>query len=608
MRGIAVVLTLALGHQAQTPAPEPGQGVIAGNIVDAATGRPIGGVMVSIGSGTSAPRLPGNAVRILTGADGRFFFPNLAAGTFTLSVAKPGYGSVSGPRVAMMSTIESVQLAANERKTDVVVRLSKNGAIGGTVTDEAGEPAVGVQVRALAGYVWGGRRRFAPFALGANMVLTDDRGAYRLTDLPPGEYMIAASTAPVALPISMMRESSSGIRNLFDLGGPFTLPGTAGSVQIGDAVLRLGRGAPTPPPPAGGRFFVYPLTFYPSAITAAQATTITIGSGEERTATDLHLQPVPTARISGTLTGPDGPAPLVTVRLVPAGSEDVLLPDNMPAGLTDRSGAFIFPAVPAGQYTLRASIRPSTGATATVPDAGLFADIAITAAASDIDGVVAVLHPGMRISGRFEFEGIAERPSPSRMAHVALQIEPFEPAQSPASTPRADGSGHFTSEGHAPGKYFVRVTGSPAGWMFKSATLDGRDVTDVPLELRRGDVTGVVLTFTDRWSGLGGVVRHAGSAPDPAATVLVFPTDAEAWANFGLSPRRVREARTNVRGEFAIASLPPGDYYAVAVPRQQSTDWRETKTLETLSRLATRITIVEGEHKTLDLTTRAVKP
>jgi hypothetical protein len=299
---------------------------------------------------------------------------------------------------------------------------------------------------------------------------------------------------------------------------------------------------------------------------------------------------------------------MVTVRLVPAGSEDVSLSDNVPAGITDRSGAFIFPAVPAGQYTLRASIRPSTAPAATVPDAGLFADMPIAATASDVDGVVAILQHGIRVSGRFEFEGIAERPSPSRMTQVALLIEPFEPGQSSASFPRPDTSGHFKSDGHAPGKYFVRVTGSPNGWMFKSATLDGQDITDVPIELRRGDVTGVVLTFTDRWSGLGGVVGNARGAPDPGAAVLVFPTDTDAWSNFGSNPRRLREGRTNVRGEFGITSLPPGDYYAVAVSRDQMTDWREPKALEALSRIAMRITIVEGEHKTQDFTTRAVKP
>jgi hypothetical protein len=610
MRGLAVVVSLAVGLQAQSAPSTPHTGVIAGNVVDAGTGRPISGVIVSISGGTLPPRLtPGDAVRILTGADGRFVFPNLSPGNFTVSATRAGYGSGSAPRVAMVSVVQPVTLAVNERKTDVAVRMWKNGAIAGTVTDEAGEPLVGVQVRALARSFAGGRRRFSFGTLGSNNVFTDDRGIYRLADMAPGEYMIVASAPQVAVPMPVMTESAPGMvrpRSIFDIGGPFTLPGTAGSIQIGNAAYRLGRGAPTPPPPSGGRVFVYPPTFHPAAVNAAEATTVTIASGEERLGIDLQLQPVPTGRISGTLIGPDGPASLVAVRLVPAGSDEVSLGDNIPAGLTDRDGAFIFPAVPAGQYTLRAYLGPSTAPATVVPE-GLFTHMPIAATASDIDGVVAIFQPGGRISGRFEFEGIAERPSPARMTQVALLVEPFDPGQSSASFPRPDSSGHFKSDGHPPGKYFVRVTGSPNGWMFKSATLDGQDVTDVPLELRRDDVTGLVLTFTDRWSGLGGVVRNARNAPDPGAIVLVFPTDASAWSNFGSAPRRLRAARANAKGEFGVTSLPPGDYYAVAVPQDHSAEWREPKTLEALSRIATRITIAEGEHKTQDFTTREVR-
>jgi hypothetical protein len=610
MRALALGVSLALGLQVQPAPSTPRTGVIAGNVVDASTGKPIGGVIVAIGGGGLPPRpAPGEAVRILTGPDGRFLFPDLGPGDFSVSATKSGYGPGPVSRIGAFGTVvQTVPLTVNQRKTDVVVRMWKNGAIAGTVIDEAGEPLVGVQMRALRRVIFGGRRRFATAGFTAfTNVMTDDRGMYRFADMLPGEYMIVASAAQVAVAMPMMRDSSSGLRNLFELGGPISMPGTPGSIQIGNAAYRLGRGAPTPPPPSAGRFFVYPPTFYPSAITAAQATAVTISAGEERAGIDLQLQPVPTGRISGTLTGPDGPASLVTVRLVPAGSEDVWLGEDIPAGVTDRDGAFVFPAVAAGRYTLRAAQRPSTAPAAIVPLTGLFIDMPIAVTGSDIDGVVAILQPGVRVSGRFEFEGNAERPSPARMTQVSVIIEPFEPGYSNVSFPRPDRSGQFTSEGHAPGKYFVRVAESPDGWMFKSATLDGQDVTDVPIELRGGDVTGLVLTFTDRWSGLGGVVRNARNAPDPGVAVLVFPTDIESWSDFGSSPRRLRETRTNAGGEFGMTSLPPGDYYAVAVPHEQATDWRETRTLDALSRIATRITIVEGEHRKQDLTTRDVK-
>lgn len=161
----------------------------------------------------------------------------------------------------------------------------------------------------------------------------------------------------------------------------------------------------------------------------------------------------------------------------------------------------------------------------------------------------------------------------------------------------------FTLFGYTGGRYLVRVGNSPAGWMFKSATLDGRDVSEIPFDFQR-DVTDLVITFTDRWSGISGSVQ--GAAAD-GASVVVFPIDAQSWTNYGSNPRRLKSARATAQGRFGISSLPPGDYYAVAIPEEQNADWRDPKMLEELARVATRISIGEGEHKTIDLSLKEVR-
>jgi subtilisin family serine protease len=147
--------------------------------------------------------------------------------------------------------------------------------------------------------------------------------------------------------------------------------------------------------------------------------------------------------------------------------------------------------------------------------------------------------------------------------------------------------------------------------MFKSAILDGRDLSESPFDLTR-DISGVVLTFTDRWSGLGGTVQGAGA---DGATIVVFPTNSEGWTNYGLNPRRLRSARAtgvgtfgskSERGDFSLSSLPPGDYYVAAIPEEDSVRWRDPKVLETLALVATHVTVIEGEHKMVDLRVKDV--
>jgi len=313
------------------------------------------------------------------------------------------------------------------------------------------------------------------------------------------------------------------------------------AIQVGDAQVMIGRAGAIPPPPVGGRLQIYPAIFYPSAPNPTQATIIELSSGEERLGIDLQLQPVPTVRVSGTLMGPSGPAGTVAVRLTPVGVTEIPPEALTPVSISDAAGAFTFAAVPPGQYSLRASSRMVTGP----PRGGdahdlAWLDLPITVSGDDVDGVVAVMQPSLHITARLEFEGAPPRPTdrPQVMfvgAPFSLESDENLPSGTGGYTGGTGAQG-FTLGGYAPGKYRVRVSNSPPGWMFKAAMLNGVDVSEIPFDFTR-DVADLVLTFTDRWSGMGGVVR----GPDAGgAIVLAFTTNAQAWADQGASPRRLK--------------------------------------------------------------------
>jgi hypothetical protein len=143
--------------------------------------------------------------------------------------------------------------------------------------------------------------------------------------------------------------------------------------------------------------------------------------------------------------------------------------------------------------------------------------------------------------------------------------------------------------------------------MFKGATYNGRDVTDAPLELQGGDAANVVLTFTDRWTGLRGIVQAAAGMRSDDAIVLLFPRDPQAWSSYGPTPRRLKAARTARTGEYSFTSVPPGDYYVVAIADDQAADWPDPQFLEILARFATRIDIGDGEQPVQSLRMQAVR-
>jgi len=581
--------------------------VIAGRVVDAG-GKPVGGVIVVV-SGAVLFRMEPSPLgsrstgppRVLTAADGRFAFRHLPDGSFDVTATKQGYADGAYGRRRPSGSPKSIVLSAAQPSADVTIPIWKNGAISGTLTDEAGESVVGAQVRVCKASFVAGARRFLPAGQPA---FTDDRGAYRFSNLLPGDYIVAVSAPRGSLTVSAVNSVAQTGRGGGGAGILAAMPGLPTAITVGDVSYSVGRGSIVPPPVTNGRLMVYPPTYYPAALSPSDAAIVTLASGEERSGIDVQVQPVATARVAGVLVGPDGPVAGAAIHLRPAGSVDAPLPQNedVIVALTDLAGQFVFAGVPTGPYVLRGF---ETSARQTE-----FVEMPVSVG-SDIDGLVATMRTGLQVSARTVFLGAANPPAESSYQAGRFMAAPFalEPVDGStafgfANNARITDSG-LTLGGYASGRYFIRVLQSPPGWMFKSAVINGVDVSDTPFELTR-DVPDLVITFTDRWSGLGGIVHDASGTPDTAANVVVFPANADAWRNYGATPRRLKSGATNAKGEFGISSLPPGDYYAVAIPEDQSDDWRDPKTLYTLARLATAVTILEGEHRMIDLRTKEV--
>jgi hypothetical protein len=531
----------------------------------------------------------------------------LPRGTFTITATKMGYVDGASGRRRPGGPSQPITLGEGERLGDVVVRMWKRAAITGTVVDEMGEPVVGVQVRAFRREFAGGRPRYVT---GAGSIqpsaVTDDRGIFRFGSLIPGDYVVATAGRAVAMSVPMAQELQDRGPGVADIG-PISLPGTSSAVQIGNAAYGLAGGVPIPAPSREGRLWVYPQTFYPSVPTFPQAMIVSVGPGEERAAIDLQIHPLLTARIAGTVVGPEGAAIALALRLFPATSDDVGVELNVPTAVTDRNGNFEFPAVAPGQYLIRASMRLPQLASRTPLDGTYWLEATIAVGQSDIEGLVFSMQPGLRVTGRFEFEGTSSR-SASRLEQVAVNLEAAGvPANGQAQVSgRVEADGRFTAPGAPPGRYLVRVSGSPEGWMFKEATYRGRNVSDEPFVLD-GDANDVVITFTDRWTGMHGVVQGPRGAPDPGATVLIFPTNQDDWTDYGLNPRRVRSVKTSRSGDYSVHSIPVGDYYVVAVPDERASDWRDPAFLLSLTSAATRVSIGEGDQKLVGLRTREVR-
>jgi len=626
---VIVVCILPMGGLAQAPP----QAAITGLVVDGATGEAVPGAIVQLVAQPVLPRA--TPARLITDDKGRFAFLDLAPGAYTIVTTKSGYldGGYGRDR-APTDRLREVSITGQVWVPNVRVAIWKPGSIAGIVRDEAGEAVVGVYVRAIRRFRIQGRDEVAA----GPVTVTDDRGEYRIGGLAPGRYVIQVPSVQASMPAGTVHRSN-----------PFNDIDVA--LDVDDTSRLLIARFPLPPPTTGGARMSYPPAFHPSGSSVVHATPIDLGYGDERAAIDVTLSPVPNARVSGMVDAPAEALPFLTLRLLPAGLEQLGQGAEVATTLVSADGSFTFINVPAGSYTIDAPLRitefisPSPGtrmyfpvppgrsgwnrevdpidATAGIQymstdfRAGEGANYSgrgsVTVGGADVTGVVIRLTPNATMSGRVVPEPDPRQPNVKPPTRFLVSLDPTDGAVAngvprPRTGPRADGQpGEFSIPGIAPGQYWLRVLGSP-GWLVKSAVWKGRDYVNEPFDARTSDdFSDMVITVTNAVPRLSGAVRSSTDVKAEDALVVVFPTDPADWRAFGLWPARMKTATVSTAGTYSLTTLPAGDYFVAAIDRTLGTAWMDPVLLERLARTAPRVTLTWGAATSQDVTTVVVR-
>src|SRR5262245_44838650 len=157
--------------------------------------------------GTAAPAPPS---KVLTNASGQFVIRGLRAGDLVLLSTKGGYIDAAHGQARPRGYGQPVRIAAGQRYVDIDIRMWRHGVITGTVTDEAGEPAIGVRVQAFLGARRGGRTSYTA----AGRAATAGGGVYRIAQLAPGDYLVAVISKQTSIPTEVMDVFFAGASTL----------------------------------------------------------------------------------------------------------------------------------------------------------------------------------------------------------------------------------------------------------------------------------------------------------------------------------------------------------------------------------------------------------
>jgi hypothetical protein len=338
--GLAMV---ALGAAAQTaprmqvtPASPAvvAVGTVTGRVVAQDTQRPVRFASVMLqsvtagstqtgdrgfGGGFGGGRFGGNGS--LSGSsdiDGNFAINRVPPGDYYVFATAPGFiaaralliaeASAGADPAALLAGLPTVRVAADSSSV-ANVSLERGAVISGRVQWADGTAAANVSVSPVAtqeNAALEAAFQTIPLYNSGNFGTTNDRGVYRIAGLAPGEYVVR-----VVLPNPLPGGSSRGMRN----------------------VTRI-------------------TVYAPGIFRKAEAKTVTLRVGEERSDVDIVLDMRGLHTVSGHVSAASGGA------VVNSGSvqlSDANAPELSLSGSIQANGDFVVPFVPPGSYTMRVS-------------------------------------------------------------------------------------------------------------------------------------------------------------------------------------------------------------------------------------------------------------
>src|SRR5712692_10600292 len=539
-KSFAAVFLTVFAMSGQEKAPEPAR--LEGTVVDAVSGKPIRKAAIVV----RQERTLDFGYVALTDEAGHFELTGLPAGSWVGQVQRDGYvtlGSFEGG-----STPKELRwrIAPGAVFKDLTFRLTPTGVITGRVLDTDGEPVAGASVALTP---QDAKQARGPVVYGQ----TNDLGEYRLYNVAPGKYLVAATYEPY-------------------LHGVVTR-----------LARRPGKSGQAPPPDD------YVTTYYPSTLDAAQATTVPVSRGSPVHGIEIRLQRASVVRVRGkVLASGEALSPITILHLseVQNGSR---LGRRPLTAMAWPDGTFEFDGVRPGRYLLQCD-------SGIIDKEGLRGKQRVEVGYEDVEGIQLTLSPPQKIHGKVVVEGQATLPSGLHAILVPREEDATHQAGGLASI---KGDGVFVLDQVYEGRYdftLQKFQDAPDDFYVRAVQFGDQDALDDGLEVHGQAAGKLEVVMRDDGGTLECKVVSAKGEPVEGAHVTVVPEEPRrrALALFG-------EARTDENGQCKITGMAPGAYRAFAFEGKQEIDVRQAEGWKAFEKFGKQVRLEARQRVQLEL-------
>jgi hypothetical protein len=448
-------------------------------------------------------------------SSGGFSF-NIAPGAYRISASAAGFVQQEYGQAVPYGDGRVLFLKADQQLKDVIITLPPTNVVNGQVFDPRGRPAAGASVQLF-------RRVFSPFGSSLRSVAgssVNDRGQYRLFDVPAGRYYLFAGT------------------------------------------------------PAGLNFpaaIRYRATFYPDTTDVDRASPIDITPGSDAFFTMTLERQTDGQAVRGRIIDPTGsplPPNLPIGVLFQSAAGNGAFGGGPNQTYDPTTGNFELRNIPAGTYTLSVqTIEPSVSTFSDKVDAATvarrlanqvqrpLAQALIRVVDSDLENVILSFARPTATTGHILIDGSTNsRVVPVEKVHFSLVPTASAFTESPVVLP-ASSDGAFEVRGLWEGEYSVRIENVIPGYYVGSVQYGGDEVLSGTVRVSPAGPKTFEMMLRPTTSTLSGIVMDELSRPVTGIRVVLVPSERNRTDLY-------RIAITDAAGKFAWAGLAPGDYKA----------------------------------------------
>lgn len=604
-----------------TATPPPAKSIVRGRAVYDETGRAVRRtsiMLLNVSEGGSGGR---GEYTTLTNANGEFEFRDVGKGKYVAMVNAPGMITPLGllditstrerpDFTPILKMFEEINIDGAAGTTGITVRAKRGGAVSGRVTYADGDIAIGVPIAVLRKSSAAGNSfsRVIPnysTIFGGNL-RTDERGMYRISGLPPGEYTISVSE----------------------------------TLSHGNDASRMGMESTM----LGGNSLA--VTYYGGTSQSQEAKFVPVEAGQEMPDINVTIIERAIYTLGGVVQSKRNSSPLrgARISLNQKNNADELslsMQREMLQTQTDEAGRWTITEIPDGVYMLTvnppyeynseamsnmnynsanmngnivsantAVVTNNNGASTRPKYAPR--EMEVTVAGGDVTNIVTEMSEGGRISGKVSLtgnrrlsggdgvrDGSDDDAQETPDNYIYVRLERAEDAGSTLGATRYDSTtsafvnnstGEFSIESVPPGRYFIYVQsgGRTNKYYVKQITAGGVDLSRQPLTLGEGaKVTNVLITVGDDAGTLAGrVTASGGDAPMQSANIVFVPAEELKWTRASLR----LYATTDREGKYTVQGA-PGDYIAIVMRGGDDASRIDPNFIRARAQTATPVTI-----------------